>query len=129
MKRITIIGNAMGSGELRTTKTGKQVGEVTVAVNERYFDKTTNEWKDKKVEKFRVFAWDNKGKSIAGLEKGNRVFAEGELSTEEYTDKKGEKQFKYVVSAQQCYKLERVTTDNTVASNQAQNFTDDTIPF
>jgi single-strand DNA-binding protein len=126
MNQIQIVGNVVANAELRTTKTGKQVGEVRVAVNERYFDKEKKEWKDGKTEFFNVIGWDNKGKSIAGLEKGNRVLAIGKLSSREYKKKDGSSGFAVEITAEQVFKVDRPAKEQAA---ETTDFTNDNIPF
>ena len=43
---LAIVGNLTADPELRTTQSGKQVCNVTVASTPRVFDKQTNQWTD-----------------------------------------------------------------------------------
>ena len=46
MTQVTISGNTVAAADVRFTPAGKAVASFTVAVNERRFDKQSNEWVD-----------------------------------------------------------------------------------
>lgn len=79
------IGNLGRDVELRFMPDGKAVANFSIAISERYKDKTTGEQKE-------VTEWVNVAlfgrlAEIAGeyLGKGSKVYIEGKLKTEKYT--------------------------------------------
>lgn len=54
---LAIVGNLTADPELRTTQSGKQVCNVTVASTPRVFDKQTNQWTDGQALFLRCTAW------------------------------------------------------------------------
>jgi single-strand DNA-binding protein len=93
---ITIIGRLTGDPELRFTPSGAGVANFTVAANARFFDKQTNEWKNKPTTFWRCAAWNQGEKQRLGenvvdaLKKGDSVIVRGEIESREYTTKDGE---------------------------------------
>lgn len=116
--------------EVRHTANGKQVAEFRAVSNKRIKDKTTQEWKDGNATFFNVICWNEQQiKLAAELEVGDRFFADGEFEIREYTTKEGKKGDSKELTPDHFYRELPFVKKNTVASNQAQNFTDDNIPF
>lgn len=87
----TLIGNLTADPELRYTQNGIPVVGFTIAVNERKFDKDTNEWKDGDALFMRVSVWREPAEHVAqSLFKGMRVFATGKLKQRSYEDNQGQ---------------------------------------
>lgn len=81
------IGNLGKDPEMRFMPNGNAVCNFSIAISERYKDKTSGEMKE-------ITEWVNivmfgKLAEIAGeyLTKGSKVYVEGKLKTEKYTDK------------------------------------------
>lgn len=86
MNKLTIIGNLTSDPELRTTTTGKNVCNFTVAVNRR---KVNGE--DQGADFFRVSAWNERGEQCAKyLTKGRKVCVIGSVSVRAYSAKNGD---------------------------------------
>ena len=86
MQKLTIIGNLTGDPELRTTTTGSEVCNFTVAVNRR---KTANN-QTPEADFFRVSAWGERGKVCNQyLTKGKKVAVIGQVSARAYTTQDG----------------------------------------
>lgn len=84
---LTVVGNLTADPELRFTPTGAACCALTVAVNPRTYDKTTNEWKDGEPAFHRVTAWRQLAENVAEtLHKGDRVIVTGGLSQRHWTD-------------------------------------------
>ena len=84
MKRLTIIGNLVREPEQRTTTTGKEVCQFTVAVNRRGKGQQEADF-------FRVSAWGELGKVCAQyLAKGRKVAVIGSVSVSVYTAQNGQ---------------------------------------
>ena len=82
MNKLTIIGNLTGDPELRTTTTGKEVCNFTVAV-----DKRTSDGADF----FKVSAWGERGVMCSRyLSKGKKVCVIGPVSARAYTNNRNE---------------------------------------
>lgn len=94
---ITIIGRLTGEPEMRFTPNGVGVANFTVASNARYFDKQSNEWKNKTATFWRCAAWNQGDRQRLGenvvdaLKKGDSVIVRGEIESREYETREGEK--------------------------------------
>lgn len=94
---LTVIGRLTGDPELRFTPSGTGVANFTVAANARYFDKNSNEWKNKPTTFWRCAAWNQGDKQRLGenvvdaLKKGDSVIVRGEIESREYETREGEK--------------------------------------
>ena len=87
MQKLTIIGNLTNDPEMRTTSTGRNVCNFTVAVNRRKTQNNQNPGADY----FRVSAWEQRGEICAKyLAKGKKVCVIGPVSVRAYTNSKGE---------------------------------------
>ncbi|WP_433755793.1 single-stranded DNA-binding protein [Nocardia sp. CA-135398] len=77
---ITVIGNLTDSPELRFTPAGIAVAGFTVASTPRYFDRTTNEFKDGEALFLRCNIWREPAENAAeSLTRGARIIVTGRL--------------------------------------------------
>ena len=88
MNKLTIIGNLTRDPELRTTQTGVNVCDFTVAVNRRgRRDQNSNQ---PEADFFRVTAWRELGENASKyLAKGRKVAVIGPVSVRTYTGNDG----------------------------------------
>lgn len=110
------IGNLGRDVELRFMPDGKAVANFSIAISERYKDKTTGEQKE-------VTEWVNVAlfgrlAEIAGeyLGKGSKVYIEGKLKTEKYT-KDGIDRYSTKIIGE---KLEMLTTKGESRSSRGE---------
>ena len=86
MNQIIIIGNLVRDPETRSTPSGTQVCQFTVAVNRTYTSKDG----EKKADYFRVSAWGAKAETCQKyLAKGRKVAVSGSASVSAYSDRGG----------------------------------------
>ena len=96
--KIIIVGNLGRDPELRYTPQGTAVCNFSVATNERRRDKAGEQqdittW-------FRVNAWGRQAENVSKyLAKGRRVYVEGRLHVEEWTDRDGKQRYTLEVNA------------------------------
>lgn len=89
---ITVIGRVAGDVDMRFTPSGTAVANFSVASNARFYDKQTNEWKDKATTFWRCNAWKELAEACTeNLHKGDAVILYGELESREWEDKEGNK--------------------------------------
>lgn len=127
------IGNLGRDPEMRFMPNGNAVCNFSIAISEKYKDKNSGEMKE-------LTEWVNivmfgKLAEIAGeyLAKGSKVYVEGKLKTEKYTDKNGvEKTATKVV----CEKMDMLSAKGEAKPAQSRpehpplpNDLDDMIPF
>jgi len=89
---VHIVGNLTADPELRYTQSGLPVAGFSVAVNERKFNRQTNEWEDGETTFVRCSVWREMAEQVAGsLTKGTRVMVSGKVDLKEYETKDGAK--------------------------------------
>lgn len=87
MNKLTIIGNLTRDPELRTTSSGVNVCDFTVAVNRRQRRDAQNGQPE--ADFFRVTAWRERGELCAKyLAKGRKVCVIGPVSVQTYTSER-----------------------------------------
>lgn len=130
MKRIQIQGNLTKDPTIRTTKTGKRVGEAQVAVNERV--RNGDKWEDGKPEFFTVVLWENKANGLEHYKKGYKVLVDGKFSTREYDKKDGTKGLALEITADHFAEVIYTKSTNNQADTTTQTSPtqeDSVLPF
>jgi single-strand DNA-binding protein len=93
---ITIIGNLTADPELRLTKSGTSVANVTIASTPRSFNKQTQTWEDGEALFLKGTVWKDLAEHVTdSLVRGARVIATGKLIQRSYETKEGEKRSSY----------------------------------
>lgn len=88
MNKMQGLGNLTRDGELKYIPNGKAVLAFSVALNERFQDKDTSEWKDGETFFLECELWGKPAEKMAPmLTKGRLVFVEGKLKLEKWKDK------------------------------------------
>jgi len=96
---ITIIGNLTRDPELRYTPSGAPNATFGVAVNRRWRDQQTNDWKEQ-VSFFDVVCWrDLADNASESLTKGTRVIVTGRLDQRSWDDAEGNRHSKVEIVA------------------------------
>ena len=97
---ITIVGNLVDDPELRFTPSGAAVAKFRIASTPRFFDKTTNAWKDGEALFLTVNVWRQAAENVAeSLTRGTRVIVTGRLRQRGWETKEGEKRTSYEIEA------------------------------
>jgi single-strand DNA-binding protein len=92
MATTTVVGNIAQEIELRYTNAGKPYASVVVAVNEKKFNKQTNQYEDGETWFARGTLWGEFAENVnQSLGKGSRVIGHGRLKQRNYETKQGEK--------------------------------------
>lgn len=144
LNKVTLIGRVGKDPEIRKTKDGKKIASFSVATSEAWKDKNTGE-KREKTEWHNVTCF-NEG--LAGViekyvNKGNKIYVEGSLATEKYTDKDGVEKYTTKIILQNFNGniillggKNDAQSDNAQSDNQSDNYQtpvddelDDDIPF
>ncbi|HUW02050.1 MAG TPA: single-stranded DNA-binding protein [Acidimicrobiales bacterium] len=88
---VTVVGNITRDPELRFTASGTAMASFGVAVNRRWMDRASSEWKEE-TSFFNVTCWremaENAGNS---LNKGDRVIINGRLQQRSWETPEGDK--------------------------------------
>ncbi|MBP6985542.1 MAG: single-stranded DNA-binding protein [Alphaproteobacteria bacterium] len=90
LNKVQLIGNLGKDPEVRQGQDGSKFATFTLATNERWKDRQTNEVKDK-TEWHRVVVFNDKLADVCEryLKKGAKVYIEGQLQTRKWTDNTG----------------------------------------
>jgi single-strand DNA-binding protein len=97
---ITIVGNAVNDPDLKFTASGVPVANFRVASTPRFFDKSTQEWKDGDGLFLTVNVWRQAAENVAeSITKGMAVIVVGKLRQRSYETKEGEKRTVYEIEA------------------------------
>ena len=90
MNKLTIIGNLTRDPQLRTTSTGINVCDFTVAVNRKLSAQQKANGQQAEADFFRVTAWRELGENCAKyLAKGRKVAVVGPVSVSQFTGNDG----------------------------------------
>lgn len=99
VNKVILVGNLGADPEIRNLPSGSSVANFNIATSETYTNKngervTQTEW-------HRIECWEGLAKiSEQYLKKGNQVYIEGKLRTEEWQDKEGNTRYTTKVRAQ-----------------------------
>lgn len=96
---ISFTGRLTADPELKYTPSGAAVVNFSVAVNERKFDRSTNQWVDGEAMYLNVEAWKQLAEGAGeALTRGSLVTITGELKPDNW-EKDGQKRTGFKVSA------------------------------
>jgi single-strand DNA-binding protein len=88
VNKVILLGNLGSDPEVRYLESGSVVASFNIATSEKYKGKDGN--MIEQTEWHRIELWDNLAKIAEQyLKKGNSVYVEGKIRTEEWTDKEG----------------------------------------
>ena len=94
VNKVILIGNLGREPEVRTMQNGGKVCNLSVATSERWKDRNSGEQQEK-TEWHRVVVFDDRLVDVAEryLQKGSKVYLEGELQTRKWTDQSGQDKY------------------------------------
>jgi single-strand DNA-binding protein len=115
MNRVVLIGRLVRDPELRSTTTGKDVAEFTIAVDKRIKPTDGSPTADF----FRVKAWGHSARFVGDyLTKGRLVAVDGRIETRKYTDNEGRNREIVEIIAENVNGLDRPRDDAETAPKQ-----------
>ena len=91
LNEVIAIGNLTRDAELRYTPSGSAVTRFSIAVNERYRDKSGAD--QEKTHYVDVNVWRELAEGCGDLKKGDAVFVIGRLVNDSWTDQEGNKRY------------------------------------
>lgn len=91
LNEVLIIGNLTRDAELRYTPSGSAVTRFSVAVNERYRDRSGTD--QERTHYIDVNVWRDLAEACGQLSKGDPVFVIGRLVNDSWTDKDGNRRY------------------------------------
>lgn len=94
VNKVILIGNLGSDPEIRATKDGKEIANLTLATSETWKDRNTGERKEK-TEWHRVVIFSEGLVNVVKnyLKKGAKVYVEGQLQTRKWADKDGQEKY------------------------------------
>ena len=110
---ITIVGRLTRDPEVRFTAKGQAVCRIDIAVNRRYKDNASGEWKDD-VSFIPVVVWgESANRCGERLKKGLPIHVEGRLQSRQWETKEGQKRNSLEVVARRVQFLSKTATTST----------------
>jgi len=129
MNKVIITGNLGVAPELRPTNSGTKVCNLSVATNERSFNKKQDEWVDH-TEWHNVVVFGGQAASCAQfLAKGSKVAVDGKLRTRTYTDKTGVERRRTEIVADRVEFMSKAQPANGAPPPQRLAHDNSDIPF
>ncbi|MSO64600.1 MAG: single-stranded DNA-binding protein [Alphaproteobacteria bacterium] len=94
INKVILVGNLGRDPEVRSTQDGREIVNLSVATSENWRDKASGERKEK-TEWHRVVIFNENLVRVAKdfLQKGRKVYVEGQLQTRKWTDKDGQERY------------------------------------
>jgi len=106
VNKVILIGNVGSDPELKYTTNGAGVSNFSVATNETWMDKNTNE-RQERTEWHRIVAWGRLAEICNQyLRKGSKVYLEGRLQTRSWEDQSGQKRYTTEIVAAEMQMLD-----------------------
>lgn len=107
---VLVSGHLAADPDFRVTQNGTAICKFRVAVNRRFKDPKTGDWRDDTAW-VPVDVWREQAERLRDrLKKGSPVHVEGRLKTEEYEDKQGQKRSVLKIVARRVQFLTKVGT-------------------
>ena len=139
VNKVIIVGNLGKDPEARHTQSGSKVVSFSVATSEKWKDKNSGQLNEK-TEWHNVTVFGNQADSCERfLSKGRKVYVEGKLQTDKWTDKNGNDRYTTKIVAQSVVFLSSQDSQQPTGKPQgfpqaksqgfAKSFNDDDIPF
>lgn len=100
MNRVYLLGNLGADPELRHIQGGESVLNLRLATTESWFDKASNQRKER-TDWHNVVLWGRRAEALSQiLSKGSTIFVEGSIRNDSYEDRQtGEKKYKTEIKA------------------------------
>lgn len=117
LNKATLIGNLGADPEVRTTKSGAQVAQFSLATSRSWTDKAGQAQEE--TQWHRVVAWAKLAEIVEKyLRKGQRVYVDGEIRYGSYEDKDGVTKYTTEINCREMIMLGG-SGDGAVASKSA----------
>lgn len=121
MNSVSLLGRLTADPELRQTQTGKSVVNATIAVDRGFGDNKTTDF-------IPIVGWNGLAETIAKhFHKGQKIAVTGVLTTNEYTDKDGNKRkgFSILLNGFDFCNDKSSAQTEKAPQNQSDGFSDD----
>lgn len=88
MNKVILIGRLTKTPELKSTQSGRNVCQFSIAVNRNY----TNANGEREADFINCVVWDKQAENLVNYQnKGNQIAVEGRIQTRNYEDNSGKK--------------------------------------
>jgi single-strand DNA-binding protein len=135
VNKVLIIGNLGSDPEIKYTKAGDPVANLSIATSESWKDKNSGDLQEK-VEWHRVVMFSRLAEIAEQyLKKGSKVFVEGKLQTRKWQDQEGKDRYTTEVVAKEMTMLDSRSTSQAqenspkVESEKLKDDFEEDIPF
>tara|TARA_B000000532_G_scaffold181394_1_gene147721 strand:- start:282 stop:701 length:420 start_codon:yes stop_codon:yes gene_type:complete len=135
VNKVLIIGNLGSDPEVKYTKAGDPVANLSIATSESWKDKNSGDLQEK-VEWHRVVMFSRLAEIAEQyLKKGSKVFVEGKLQTRKWQDQEGKDRYTTEVVAKEMTMLDSRSTSQAqenspkVESEKPKDDFEEDIPF
>ncbi len=119
LNKVTLIGNLGADPERRRTQSGSMIANLNVATTESWFDRDSNERKEK-TEWHRVVFFGNTAETIVRyFHKGSRIYIEGRLQTRKWQDQSGNDRYTTEVVGRDFLFLDRAEGSGSRSSSES----------
>ena len=109
MNKAILIGRLTRDPELRTTPTGRNVCQFSIAVNRTY----TNTSGEREADFINCVVWDKQAENLSRYQKkGNQIAVDGRIQTRNYENKDGNKVYITEVVCENMRMLDTRTSSN-----------------
>lgn len=106
LNKVQLIGYLGATPELRFTQAKQGILNFRLAVSETWFDATTKEKKER-TEWISCVLWGKRGEALNNfLDKGSRVYVEGQFTTRSWEDKEGSTRYSSEVNVRELILLD-----------------------
>jgi single-strand DNA-binding protein len=105
---IVLMGRSVREPELKYTPKGNPICNFSIAVNRRYQDKTTQEWKDEASFFNCVSIGQQAERCAERLKKGSAIIVEGTLRSRSWTSQNGDKRSTVEIFARRVQILDKM---------------------
>jgi len=116
LNMVVVMGNVGKDPDIRNLQNGNQVGNVSVATDEGYFDKN-QQWQDA-TEWHRVTVFGRAVQKLSKVRKGDVLMVEGKIKTDSWDDAQtGQKRYSTYIMAQRI----KIVDDHGRAKAEREN--------
>lgn len=119
VNQVTLLGNLGNTPDVVTFQNGGQIARLSLATSERWMDQKSGEWREHT-------EWHSvilRGRAIElyvpRLQKGTKVFVQGSIRSNRYTDKNGVERTSYEINADTI----KIISGGVEQQQQQQNHT------
>lgn len=137
VNKVILIGNLGADPETKTTTTGLTIATIRIVTSESWKDKQTGEQQERA--EWHTIKFFSRLAEIANqyLKKGSKVYVEGSIRTDKYTDKAGAERYTTYIIGNDMQMLSGMSesrapkskVSSSKASTPNKDFVDDDIPF